>query len=280
MEVIDVEWLLLPIISEAGKQEIKNKLPDFSMELAWLSGLHQDWLDHLAGPKSSLPISKICLLDAIKVASQANYALGQSYAHMAWFKTECPNAPQNSSAHHYGRFYADDAILRLYAAAEHVANFVVTFLSIPQKDFAKHRKEDKQTAMAVSVGQYLIKQKPTHPVTSIINNLKSNEWEFVWKYRNSWVHNKPPTLDSPGVDYKRVNRWRQIGNIYSLGIGTNYVPEYALDNLLNSTLQATWDFSKALTSLTDLYFQEIESLGIKRDIVKEIITLPDNYWNR
>ena len=280
MEVVDVEWLLLPILSETKKQEIKNKLPNINSELAWLSGLHQDWLDHLAGPKSKIPVAKVCLLDAVRVTGQTSYALGQAYAHINWFKEECPGAPKNSDAHHYGRFYADDAVIRLYSAAEHVASFIISFLDIPKNELSQYKKENKQVAMAVVIGKYLTKQKANSPITLLLETLRNEKWDFIRGYRNEWIHNKPSMLDSPGVDYKRINRWRQMGNIYSLGLRTNYVPDHALDDLLDATLQCLWGFSKVLSEMTNVYFQEIETLGIKRDLEKGVLIPPDNYWTR
>jgi hypothetical protein len=264
-------------LSDVSKQEIDRKLPNASQQLMWLSYLPQEWIDYLAGPDSKLPIANVCLLDAAKVACQVDYALDQAYAHLIWFRKECPNAPQLSDAHYYGRFYGDDAALRLYSAAEHIANFIVAFLDIGKNDLKSFQKNNR-VAFAAVVGNYLQAQQPNHPVTRIVSCLISDEWKLVEKYRNDWVHNKPPVLDGPGLDYKRINRWHTIGEANVLARRIRYAPDYTLDRLLDSILKAACDFKTVLSALTDMYFQEIETLGIKRDVNNGTITPPDNYW--
>jgi hypothetical protein len=280
MNVVSVKRLMLLDLSESSREKINRKLPNAGKELNWLSNLPQEWVDHLAGPESKLPTAKVCLHDAASVACQVDYALGQAYAHLIWFRQECPDAPMQSEAHHYGRFYADDAALRLYSAAEHVANFIVAFLHISSNELIPYQKNDKSAARAVVVGKYLRKQKPEHLVTDIVNRILSDEWELVRNYRNDWVHNKPPILDGPGLDYKRTSRWSTMGEAQMLLLGVRYAPDYTLDGLLEAILKAACDFKMALSGLTDLLFQELEVLGIKRDVDAGTITLPDNFWDR
>lgn len=280
MSVVTIRRIMLLGLSETSQKEIESKLPNAGKELSWLTELPQEWIDHLGGPESKLPIAKVCLHDAARVACQVDYALEQAYAHLTWFRRECPDAPKESEAHHYGRFYADDAALRLYSAAEHVANFIVAFLNISKNDLKNYQKNDKAVGLAAAVGRYLLKEKPDHPIAGIVNRLMSDEWELVRKYRNDWVHNKPPILDSPGLDYKRANRWFDIGDAKGILLGGRYEPENTLDGLLEAILKAAHDFKNALSELTDLLFQELESLGIKRDVEAGIITPPADFWNR
>jgi hypothetical protein len=279
MSVVTVKRLMLLNLSESSQQEINRKLPNAGKELGWLACLPQEWVDHLAGPESTLPTAKVCLHDAASVACQVDYALEQAYAHLVWFRQECPDAPKESEAHHYGRFYADDAALRLYSAAEHIASFIVAFLTISNNDLKKYRKDDKSVARAVVVGKYLREQKTDHSITSIIDRLLSDEWGLVRNYRNDWVHNKPPILDGPGLDYKRTSRWSSIGEAQMLLWGVRYAPDHTLDSLLDAILKAALDLKTALSELIDLFFQELEVLGIKRDVVAGTITPPANFWD-
>lgn len=221
MSSVVIQRLILLDLSESSKQEINQKLPNAGRELIWLAELPQEWIDHLAGPESNLPIAKVCLLDAAKVACQVDYALEQAYAHLVWFRKECPEAPKESEAHHYGRFYADDATLRLYSATEHVINFILSFLNISDNDLKKYRKNGD--SHAAKVKRYLSEEKPNHQITNILKRLITPEWEIVRKYRNDWVHNKPPILDSPGLDYKRVNRWAALGEKKILLMGGDLI---------------------------------------------------------
>ena len=263
-------------LSQASKEEIYRKVPSFSKELNWLVILDQEWLDHLGGPKSSLPIARVCLHDAVRVASQAGYALEQAYAHIIWFRKECTDAPKEPEAHYYGRFYADDAALRLYSATEHTASFIEALRNIPKE----RQKGNKYVAKAVVIGKYLKEQRPKDPITGIVSCLMSDEWNFVRDYRNQWVHNKPPVLDSPGLDYRRRNRWNKVGEMWMVAHGITQTPDYTLDDLLEKMSKATWDFQTALSKLTDLFFQELETLGIKRDVGAGILAPPNDYSKR
>jgi len=266
-------------LSDVSKNEISLKVPNSGNSLNWLANIDQDWIDHLGGPKSNLPIARVCLEDALSFACQAEYALTQAYAHLIWFQKESSDAPNESCAHHYCRFYVDDAILRLFSAAEHVANFIVVSLNI-SKDELKSEKDGNTRSRAVTVGKYLAKQMPDSPITKIVNCLHSEEWELLRKYRNDWIHNKPQILDSPGLDYRRKNRWVTVAGMKMVALGGQQAPDQTLDNILEKMFKASRDFSGALSKLTDIFFQELESLGIRRDIDAETIIPPDDYWTR
>lgn len=278
MDMTIVNRITLLELSEPSKNEIKLKVPNSGNTLAWLAPIPQDWLDHLGGPKSKLPIARVCIQDAVNVACQAEYALEQAYAYLIWFQKECPDAPKESEAHHYSRFYADDGVLRLFSAAEHLSNFIVALLNISDDDLKPYRKSNG--ALAASVGKYLRKQEPNNPITDMVNCLHSDEWELLRKYRNDWVHNKPPILDSPGMDYRRRNRWVTIGEAKMVALGGRQPPDQTLDNLLEKMSKASKDFSEALSKLTDIFFIELESIGITRDIESGTITPPSDFWER
>lgn len=278
MEQVVVKRLMLLTLSEASRNEINLKVPHTGSSLNWLATVPQDWIDHLGGPKSKLPIARACLEDALSFACQAEYALEQAYAHKIWFQKECPNAPQNSDAHHYGRFYADDAALRLFSAAEHLANFIIELLSISKDDLK--RKGDDTGALAGVVAKYLFKKMPDNPITKIIGCLDSAEWKLLRSYRHDWVHNKPQILDSPGLDYRRRNRWFTFGQSQIVSLGGRQPPDLTLDDLLENVSKASRDFSEVLGKLTDMFFQELETLGIRRDVNSGTIYPPDDYWTR
>lgn len=259
MKMVIVKRVMLLDLSEASKNEINLKVPNSGNDLNWLAIVEQDWIDHLGGPKSNLPIAKVCLKDALSFACQAEYALEQAYAHVIWFQKECPDAPKDSDAHHYGRFYVDDAILRLFSAAEHVASFIMAFLNISNDDLK--RKDDETGALAVVVGKYLAKQMPNNPIAQIINCLHSDEWELLRKYRNDWVHNKPQILDSPGLDYRRKNRWFTLGGAKMFALGGRQTPDQTLENLLEKMSVASSNFSETLSKLTDIFFRNLNLWG-------------------
>jgi len=278
MEMMAVKRAMLLNLSRASKNEINLKVPNSGNDLNWLASVDQDWIDQLGGPKSTLPIARVCLEDALSSACQAEYALEQAYAHIIWFQKECSDAPNESYAHHYGRFYVDDAILRLFSSAEHVATFIKSLRNISNANL--NRKNNGTGALAGDVGKYLAKQMPNDPITRIINCLHSSEWELLRKYRNDWVHNKPQILDNLGLDYRRKNRWHTVAGAKMVTLGGRQVPDQTLDNLLEKISRASGGFSEALSKLTDVFFQELESLGIMRDVNAGTISPPDDFWTR
>ena len=81
------------------------------------------------------------------------YALRKAYENPIWYQEQAPDAPKEIEACRFAKFYADDAALRLYASAEHIANFIIYFLDIPSDQIKLYKKSNASIASAV--GKYL-----------------------------------------------------------------------------------------------------------------------------
>ena len=64
---------------------------------------------------------------------EALYALHEALAHQVWY-VEHKAPPNESAATFFVRYYSDDAALRLYSAAEHLANGIIMMLELSKQE--------------------------------------------------------------------------------------------------------------------------------------------------
>lgn len=184
---------------------------------------------------STIPIASVCLQDATSALEEARYALFEALAHIAWHRERC-EPPDETGAVFFGKFYADDAALRVYAAAEHLANAIVSMLQIEKKvgDFKKQMLAKRKSVLSKQaiVGNYLVANHPTHAITKAILRLKeSEEWKKTRKYRDDWVHGKPPIISGMGIEYERRNRLIVSAGSISVSVGGGDEPQYSVEDL-------------------------------------------------
>src|SRR2546422_912961 len=91
-------------------------------------------------PGSTVPVATVCLQDATSALEEARYALLEALAHIVWYSEKC-EPPNETLAVFFGKFYADDAALRMYAAGEHLANAIINMLEIKKavSDFKRSK---------------------------------------------------------------------------------------------------------------------------------------------
>ncbi|MCB8921231.1 MAG: hypothetical protein H6662_06585 [Ardenticatenaceae bacterium] len=263
MELSKERWL------EIGK--LLPNIPDTQKRVITLS---PSMVALVTGPHSRLDVACVCLQDACDVACDAVYALTQAHANLAWFREDISDAPNELGAIIKSRFYIDDIALRLYAAAEHTANFIICYLNIGKDDLEPYEK--KHSSLQQRVGRYVLNEYPTHEISSYIQALVAEEsWKNTMRYRNTWVHEQPPLIDNVGIVSKRRARWSKNGNIYKLGFTSSDPPEYTVDQLLQMTSLATHAFGNMLEKLTSMFICFLEDSGItfKEDSDKISMTL-------
>ncbi len=246
-------------LSKEKQLEIQTKLPQIA-EIQSRLLLPVDMLAMKIGSHKNTEIAIVCLRDASTVASEAVYALLQAYTHLCWYREEHPEAPLERKACAYCKFYVDDVALRLYAAREHVANFIIAFLDIEQTMIHSYREE--YTSLASAVGKYMVAEMPTHKITFSLKKLiKNKNWTHAMEYRNIWVHEQPPLVEGLGIVYERKNRWRKADD--GIGFfGGGDQPQYSIDSLLNIVSSASHDFVSLLSELSDVLFAHFRDLGI------------------
>lgn len=129
--------------------------------------------------------------DAIDQARIIRYSLMEAFAHVQWFREDSPKATAPYEAVFWGRYYLDNAVLRMYPLWEDLAAFVVQLLKIQPEDLQSYR--ERRSSEASTVGMYLKNECPGDPVTRVIEQaIQDDDIKKMLKYRNTWVHEQPP----------------------------------------------------------------------------------------
>lgn len=222
--------------------------------------LSPDFLSIPFSPESNVPIAAVCFQDAFNTFGEALYALREVFAHQIWY-LEKKKPPNEMAAAFFGRFYADDAALRLYSAGEHLANGIIMMLEITDEDLNPYKK--KRISQQSIVGHFLKEQKPHHPITKAVSKLvDSQEWSATMDHRNRWVHKQPPTVKGLGIVYKRRRRWEALPNgKRRILLGGGDTPDYTIDNLLEFIKPAMFQFTDTITTVVEFYIEILEASG-------------------
>lgn len=205
---------------------------------------------------STIPIAAVCLQDATSVLQEARYALLEAIAHLVWHREKSESASEHLALF-FGKFYADDVALRLYAAAEHLANAIVNILDIESglAEFKKSIKLGVSSKQAI-VGQYLAKYHPTHEITKAVLFLRdSKDWKKTRDYRDDWVHGKPPILKGLGVEYERRNRLIVTSNTIGVTFGSGDEPTHSVDELVGFTKTSLHLLTSVTKKIVDHYIE-------------------------
>ncbi len=245
-------------LSKERGAEIKSKLPVKIGEVyEQVIRLTPPFVALPGGPKERLSRAVVCLQDAAGMGQEVVYALSEALAHIAWYRDEHPAAPKQLEAVFFGKYYADDATLRLYAAGEDVAEFVIDFIGMDRRDLT-NSKTKKKESKASKLGAYLLRKKPKERITKLLQKLINNgDWKKAMDYRNTWVHAQPPTIEGTGIVYKRKLRWEKQGCKYKLTFGGGDKPDYNLDELLEVFIRATHGFGELLADLSEMLFARL-----------------------
>lgn len=249
-------------LDDATLEAIDHQLPDFHQLRHTVRYLSPDFISAKFGPSSTIPAAAACLQDTLNTLSEARYALHETLAHRVWYLEK--SEPRNDlAAIFYTRFYADDIALRLYSASEHLAEAIKNMIEITKQELAPY--EAKRVSRQSTVGHYLLKEKPGHPVTAAISQLKElKEWEKTIQYRGEWVHSQPPLIDGLGIAYKRGQRWRlsASGDQYMLSLGGGDEPVYSVEDLVNFVRPALFKFTDTVRTIVDYYVGLLKARGV------------------
>lgn len=257
-------------IDEETYMQADQKLPDIDQLEMKILQLQPDFISarFITEPDSDLPVAAACFLDIRTTLAETRYALLESLAHKIWY-LEKTNPPNDPCAIFFSRFYADDAALRLYSVAEHLAKAVVYILNIDNNKI----KTNRSGSRFGTVNKILLKEMPKHPITGTITALYNlEEWKSIVKYRNSWVHQQPPIIKGQGLAFKRRRRWKHTGTGKTLKlVGGADKAQYSIDDVLGFLCFALSQFIDKLTIIVDLYIAEIN----KRRGIPGVFEFPD-----
>ena len=237
---------------------VESGLPNLTEIRKATLSLQPDFISMGFPPGSTIPIAAVCLQDVTSTLQEVRYALFESLAHLVWYLEK--SEPTNEHlAVFFGRFYADDAALRLYAAGEHLAKAITCSLGISNPDLKKHRKtgrRDDQGSEQSAVGKYLKAERFDHPITkTIVKLIDHDEWLQTINYRNEWVHSKPPIVEGQGIEYERRNRLKVSATHIGVSFGGGDAPKYKVDEVLGFIKPALSSFTQALIEIVEYYVE-------------------------
>jgi len=263
------------ILGQSDIERISKETPDLSALQDSVLRLSPDFLslDYHLG--SRVPIASVCFRVVLDILTEARYALREVFAHRIWYleKTDPPN---EMAANFYGRFYADDAALRIYSAGEqYLVDAIKKMLGVKKRQLAPFKKERKdkykkegkrprEISGLEIIADFLNVQETAYPFTEAITSLKDlEEWKTTVDYRNRWVHEQPPTVAGMGIVYKLGRRWKPLPDgRYTLGIGGGDEPEYSPEDLVGFIKPAMFQFKDTFASVVEFYIEMLDSPGL------------------
>ena len=137
--------------------------------------------------------------------------------------------------------------MNLYAFQEDTAEFIIKYKSL-DVSFGKWKKEPQTekllekkrvTSNAAKVGLFLKAKQPKLQYTAVILKLVQDEyWQKAIKYRNSWVHEKPPIIEGLGIQHNRESRIKIENKRRSFGLGGSSKPNYTIKELFEICTKA------------------------------------------
>ncbi len=196
-------------------------------------------------------LSRVCLYDAANDVRNAHYALGQAIAVRKYFGDRSKSERDNDAvlADVRSRFYADYVPLLLWSAGEHTCTALVHLFDL-DKAFKKYGQGHDPRVHRVR--KLFEGEQPGNNVTkALIAFDDSQAREKVAKYRNNWVHNKPPRVESLLYNPPRVSGVTQIGNLPMMAVGYESDPDYMWNDLIAMLNKSLGDIAEFLNAAQD-----------------------------
>lgn len=202
-------WVAL---NDDERERVRTQLPDIvTLQKMIINELHRGviaiWYSH--NMHSTIPQASVCLRDAADVLMQIRHALTELLSFQIWY-LERKKPPNKGTAEYLAKFYADDIALRLYTVVEHLGNSINLMLEVDKRAL---KQSYNKSEIGKNTLAYLLDQHSGSKITAIWSKLlSSREWNAVRKYRNNWVHSKPPIVKTQGDQFNRDKRWQEIGS--------------------------------------------------------------------
>jgi hypothetical protein len=242
-------------MTDSKKQDSVN-FPDTSAVINRIANFPvHDWISSnpLKDPEfeelERIRLSRVCLHDAAEDIRGAGYALKQAVDvkndYLAQTDSEQSNRELVALAYYFGRFYADYVPLLLYSSAKDALDAIYYL-------FNWETKNETGKALKWLLGDYR-NFLPTTFVEALSTFEKSRGREHVWTYRNGWVHNKAPRIETPLYDPPRDAGIRQIGPWRMAGFGLTVKPRYRWSEWIDALAQALSDTVALLNACADVW---------------------------
>lgn len=252
-------------ISDELMRQIDQRIPKIDMERFFLATT-PDWgitlLDFCSDSNFHGTIE--CLSDAEKRFSFLQYTLFEAFACLAWYRNNLSESNEKEKTI-IGKYYLDYANQLLYATGEDISWFIIFYLNIEESlgvyfksEEGKKKLEKKRLISKMGkVGIYLKENFSGNPITEIVVRLKNDiNWNKALKYRDEWVHNKPPGIIGMGNEFIRKNKITKDKNGKKVMYLGAHKQEYTIEQWLDITLHATEALASILSELLELVIQK------------------------
>jgi len=241
-------------------RQIARLLPDLSCVRSLALALNPQWISMKLPHHSTIPAAAVCFQDCEHTLSAAGYALHEAYAEKLWYEQRRV-PPEPMSAIFFGKFFADDCALRLYAAGEQLADAVAAMMETDEPSLARYKK--RFTSRQARIGAYLAVERPSDPTTTALTALQQADgWQRTRNYRDFWVHEQPPRVEGLGISMRRGTRWTRTESGWAMGLGSGDAPDLTVDELLLFVRDGLLAFSRAFAAVLDQYIQRLASHGV------------------
>jgi len=251
------------LLPDEKLKEIDEKLPRIDINKVNKATSQELAIDeHDAFNNKTIHVSFVCIKDACDRYDYIRMSLHEAIACLTWYNEYSTKEHRDYTARFCARYYIDYAALLLYATAEDIAAFIIKFISdednykvfLESPEAKKLFKEKRPYSKAAKIGIYLKLKHSDHNLTKIIFRLHDNQnWRETIKYRNNWVHDKPPIIAGLGIEYNRNSRINRSnnGNI-SIGFGGGSKAEYTFDRLFDVVFNSSKAICNTLSELLDI----------------------------
>lgn len=261
-------------LSEASSEAINDMLPDLPDDWQDVTFLESSpFLFSDLDSEETTHISLVCLADAFERSRSALFCLFESHACVKWYRDEKDDIAEPSRevlAVHFGKFFAEYNFLFLYAIGEDIAEFILNYLTKTSEFEAWKKNPANKTihrskgvsSSAANVGVFMASKFPNHEITEIILKLRDNTaWQSAMKYRNTWVHDKPPMVDGLGIQYNRKSRIFREKTATGFGLGIWSKHDYFVDEVIQISHGATVACVGVLSDLLGIVRKKKIELG-------------------
>lgn len=235
-------------IPENTLEEIYKCIPIINDDVKTLFYRDFEFNFHDLKNGGNLGVSLVCLRDAYFRLNSAKESLYNAYIQNIWYEKYEPDAQSKIESIIFSKYYLDYIPLLLYAVQEDVADFIINFLD-KSAQFQAWKKlstteelfeEKRVISNAGKTGLYMKEKHSDSQLSNVIFKLVANKsWKKAIKYRNSWVHEKPPIVEGLGIQHSRESRIKIKDGKRTFGFGGSSKPDYTIGDLFDIARRST-----------------------------------------
>ncbi|MDD5368548.1 MAG: hypothetical protein PHQ40_05650 [Anaerolineaceae bacterium] len=247
-------------LSSEAEEKISAEIPGLTdrIYIALNQSIWSQTLDLINGTNICGALES--LRDAANRLTQIQFCLFEARACLLWHREFSPK-PSEENANLRSLFYLDYGTLLLYAAGEDLAFFILKFLNLNSEYEAfissergtKISKEKNISSNAANAGMFMFQCKKDHEITKMILQLNGDKnWRSANIYRNTWVHEKPPTITGLDIGFSRKNPIEDLENGQKrMTVLAGTEPRYSIDQLHEIVLGAAKSLANTMNCITE-----------------------------